>query len=1252
MISSDRPPFILVVQSDGQGCGYWRCQIPLGLLAASNLAEGRVEMGFWPDDLLTAVNPDVVVWQRAVEDHQFDHMRRYRRLLPEALFVYELDDHLGAVPAVSFHAGYIPPHLPERVGQGLSLCDRATTTTEPLAQWLRTLSDTPVHVVPNAVPMARLRERKPRLSGRLRIGWAGGISHAGDLEILRPAMEAIGDDAVSWVFMGMAPADPPCRFQLHPGTSPHQYLDAMLSLDLDLALAPLENNTFNRCKSNLRLLESACIGVPVIAQAIEPYLTGTPPVFAYASEPSTWTDAIQTFIAATSTRRDASARNLRAWVGRHHTLEGTRQARLEAWTLCPTSASSTTTSRWSPRPPVIGGAGHDTFVVACPGGVDRSLLPPFMRTLKAHRFHDSLASACAASLRTGANVLWLRPGTGIDETGWNRLSACLTGTNPQGEAVVASATPLSSDGANAFPHPSQYVVVTPQSEAAIRRIAARRMVGRTLRVATPSGPCVLLSAAALAAFGVPDPTGIGDEAAILEWGLRLIPKGMAHVQVPDAYCASLAPPAALSPLANLRVQGRGHAQFAQTPPEPLLPDDREAMELALLREQWAGPQPGIMGFDNDYATWSALKGTPITTFGGVSNVVHRVVFGQELRSDTAWAVYVDGDVTLRPYALNVLHEAIRRASPDARVVYADHDMPQGGKLTPDFKPDFDLELFLARDYVTPVCAVRADVFSVVPKDRADLFRTVLDIAVTKGRRAFVHVPIVLATVADGESPEVKAMYALQRQIAIQEHYRAGVTVEARRDLPGALKVVRDWKATAQGDPLVSIIIPTLGKGRLIQPCINTIRSLTAYPNYEVVVAHNGPLAAPELSDDILADPRVRVVRWVPEPGHTFNWSLASNFGARHARGTYYCFLNDDACVASRDWLDAMMGHAVRHDCGAVGARLLHPMGAYQHVGVVCHEGVAGHLHKGLPVGNPGYWGIATLTHEVSAVTGACLLTSRVNFNLLGGFSEAFPLNYGDIDFCLRLRKRGMTNVVEAAAELVHPEGTTRSEGVDFTDYEVIRALADDNRRLSSLHPGPDPYWNPNLALGLVQGGMNIQGLNCDALAWPQVPPQADAVRVLLVNDLPGMAGRILSVVRDGVTPFVADLSGFHVKLIAPNAVNAAPWDVRDPVRLAAGLGALGISRIVLRSLVGSAGAAAPVETLRCLATIRDSFDIEVVVDAIDDLTVAPWLELVRNNDEKVFGAADRDAWRRAYDELVPSELMDLLSKDENQEAAQ
>jgi GT2 family glycosyltransferase len=1263
MISSDRPPFILVISSDNQGCSYHRLQLPLGLLAASNLAEGRIEMGHWPDDLLAAVNPDVIVWQRAVEDHQFDHMRRYRRLLPNALFVYELDDHLGAVPPASFHAGYIPPHLPERVGQGLSLCDRATTTTEPLAQWLRTLSDTPVLVVPNAVPMARLKERAPRLSGKLRIGWAGGISHAGDLELLRPAMEAIGEE-VQWVFMGMQPTDPPCRVQFHPGTSPHQYLDALLSLDLDLALAPLEDNVFNRCKSNLRLLESACIGVPVIAQASLPYGDGAPPVFSYADTPTDWTDAIRSFIAASPAQRDTSARNLRAWAGRHHTLEGTRQARLEAWTTVPASTSSAR-RRWSPAPPVIGGAGHDSFVVACPGGVDRSALPTFMRTLKSHRFHDSLTSACQASLRSGANVLWLRPGTGIDETGWNRLSACLTGTNQQGEAIVASATPLSSDGANAFPHPSQYVVVTPQSEAAIRRIAARRMVGRTLRVAAPSGPCVLLSATALAAFGIPDPSGIGDEAALLEWGLRLIPKGMAHVQAPDAYCASLAPPAPLSPLANLRIQGRGHAQYAQTPPEPLLPDDREAMELALLREQWAGPKPGIMGFDNDYATWSALKGDPVVT-GGPPDGTHslfirRVVFGQPVRDDVKWLVFVDTDVTLRTYAVAVLMQAIRRAPPGVRVVYADHDMPQGGKPTPDFKPDFDLELFLARDYITPVCAVRADSFSKPPTDRADLFRIVLSIAATPGvgRDAFAHVPTVLATVADGESPEVKAMYALQRQIAVQEYYGAGVTVEARRDLPGALKVVHQWRsATMQDAPLVSIIIPTLGKGRLIQPCINTIRSLTAYPNWEIVVVHNGPLAEPELGDGILADPRVRVIRWDPPSGGTFNWSIACNIGARYAgntgtsfaRDNYYCFLNDDVCVASRDWLDAMLGHAVRPSTGAVGARLLHPMGVYQHVGVICHEGIAGHLHKGLPLGNPGYWGIATLTHECSAVTGACLLVSRDNFDLVQGFSEAFPLNYGDVDFCLRLRKRNRINITEAAAELVHPEGTTRSEGVDFTDYEVIRSLAQDNARLAALHPGPDPYWNPNLAIGMVQGGINIQGLNCDALSWPQTAPSPEAPRVLLLNDLPGMAGRVLETVRSGGVPFVADLSGFHIRLVAPSAVNTPLWDVRDPARLASGLAALGITRVVLRSLVGSAGAAAPVETLRCLTTIRDAHRIEVVVDAIDDLTVAPWLEPVRSNDSRTFGLVDTIAWHWAYEALVPAGFQQQQQSD--QEAAQ
>jgi hypothetical protein len=67
----------------------------------------------------------------------------------------------------------------------------------------------------------------------------------------------------------------------------------MLGLDLDLMLAPLEDNRFNRCKSNLRVLEAGMIGACAIAQRLDPYLDGAPPVFAYAETPDEWTQAVE-----------------------------------------------------------------------------------------------------------------------------------------------------------------------------------------------------------------------------------------------------------------------------------------------------------------------------------------------------------------------------------------------------------------------------------------------------------------------------------------------------------------------------------------------------------------------------------------------------------------------------------------------------------------------------------------------------------------------------------------------------------------------------------------------------------------------------------------------------------------------------------------------------------------------------------------------------------------------------------------------
>ena len=84
-------------------------------------------------------------------------------------------------------------------------------------------------------------------------------------------------DEVEWVFMGMCPEPlQPYVHEFHPGVDIEVYPRALARLNLDLALAPLEDNRFNACKSNLRLLEYGACAIPVVCTDIEAYRDGLP----------------------------------------------------------------------------------------------------------------------------------------------------------------------------------------------------------------------------------------------------------------------------------------------------------------------------------------------------------------------------------------------------------------------------------------------------------------------------------------------------------------------------------------------------------------------------------------------------------------------------------------------------------------------------------------------------------------------------------------------------------------------------------------------------------------------------------------------------------------------------------------------------------------------------------------------------------------------------------------------------------------
>jgi glycosyltransferase involved in cell wall biosynthesis len=244
-----------------------------------------------------------------------------------AFKVYELDDYLPNLPIKSIHRKDMPKDVMRSLRRGLGYVDRFVVSTEALADAFAGLHSD-IRVVENRLPVdwwkglssRRRRGKKPR------VGWAGGVGHSGDLELITDVVKELVKE-VEWVFFGMCP-DKLRGYvhEVHAGIDIERYPAALAALDLDLALAPLEQNLFNECKSNLRLLEYGACGFPVVCTDIRCY-QGDLPVTRVKNRFRDWVEAIRMHIHdldATAKQGDA----LKAAVLNNWMLEG---GNLELW---------------------------------------------------------------------------------------------------------------------------------------------------------------------------------------------------------------------------------------------------------------------------------------------------------------------------------------------------------------------------------------------------------------------------------------------------------------------------------------------------------------------------------------------------------------------------------------------------------------------------------------------------------------------------------------------------------------------------------------------------------------------------------------------------------------------------------------------------------------------------------------------------------------------------------------------------------
>ncbi len=298
---------VIAYPADREGCGEYRIIAPSRALFKAGMVHCCETMRLATPPEMARIAPQSVVLQRQLEWHQIAFIERLKALSP-AFRVFEIDDLITNLPPKSVHRKAIAPDIGERLRKALALCNRLVVSTEPLARAYGRLCDEVV-VIPNRLEKSRWLGLAPRRrqEGKPRVGWAGGVGHTGDLAVIAGVVEATAKE-VDWIFFGMCPQNLRRHIaEFHDFVPLHDYAKKLASLDLDLAVAPLEYHPFNEAKSNLKLLEYGILGYPVVCTDILPYQCDLP-VFRVANRFQAWVRAIRDLAADRAACRRAGER--------------------------------------------------------------------------------------------------------------------------------------------------------------------------------------------------------------------------------------------------------------------------------------------------------------------------------------------------------------------------------------------------------------------------------------------------------------------------------------------------------------------------------------------------------------------------------------------------------------------------------------------------------------------------------------------------------------------------------------------------------------------------------------------------------------------------------------------------------------------------------------------------------------------------------------------------------------------------------
>ena len=236
------------------------------------------------------------------------------------------------------------------------------------------------------------------------------------------------------------------------------------------------------------------------------------------------------------------------------------------------------------------------------------------------------------------------------------------------------------------------------------------------------------------------------------------------------------------------------------------------------------------------------------------------------------------------------------------------------------------------------------------------------------------------------------------------------------------------------EEFVSILIPTAGsclaidgeRQPLVRNCIMTLIERSTHRNLEFILIDGGELSD-ELIDDLrgLVEQAIGKERWkLIRDENPYTYSSRINAAASAASGDYLLQLNDDTEMITADGIKRLVHALDKDNIGIAGALLMYPSGRVQHAGTSIDNLAPRHAWAGcLPENLP--WGTLVAPRMFNAVTAAVCMCRQSLWSRLNGMTDDFPVNYNDVDFCLRAAEAGQFTVLEPRSRWIHYESASR-----------------------------------------------------------------------------------------------------------------------------------------------------------------------------------------------------------------------------------